>query len=242
MADQRGVRDKRKEPPVLEVEWGLPLALAPDNTYSTTVYAHLRGWWPGGRPTTADIAVHSSGQKKYGATVQFQRGDASYPLLGLLPGHHYLIVVKVSNLEIQKLLVVEKPEVEDTTLKDARKAADLADLGLKKTKAEAEIKKLAEPTPRTPSKIYVTFTGERGSYRFLVSGSDDKGLIPGLVISVVDGVRITTCEADAGGTAVFNAHFNEPDRYIEFRVGNEHNTIWRNRLPGPKQPNQLTLV
>lgn len=99
-----------------------------------------------------------------------------------------------------------------------------------------------DPEPRTPTKIYVTFTGVRGSYRFLVSASDAQGLIPGLVIPVVDGTNITTCETELDGTAIYDAHFNEPDRYFEFRVGNEHDTIWRNRLPGPKQSNQLTLV
>ena len=282
MADERSRqgRDRRGRGPHLRLDLSDYEKETGRKSYLVRLEAWLGGWnGPSPRVRVVVDGIPWQGQDLY--PLDRQR-SLSLTIGGLFSGvHTFVVATEGGECRNFRSLNIPKPEEKDPVLEAAQKAADLAALGLKKTKDDAEIKKVvdslkpkvpdqeldgakrnkelaelerdiaqaqrarqeseARSESRKPNKIYVTFVGERGSYRFHASSSDDKGFIPGLVIPVVDGVKITTCVADSDGTAVYDANFNEPDRYFEFRVGNEHDTIWRNRLPGPKQPKQLKL-
>ncbi len=100
MADDRN--KKRHGEPVLDFHWDIP-ELSADKTYSTIIRINLSGWWEGGRPKSVSVSVYREGEKRSPAVpVAVQNGAAEYPLVGLEPGHHYLVVVSTADFRVSK--------------------------------------------------------------------------------------------------------------------------------------------
>ena len=151
MADDR--KKKHGGEAVLEFFWD-SFELAADQTFSTTIRIKLTGWWEGGKPREVGVSVYQRGQEPpAGSAVRIQSGYGTFPLAGLLPGHHYLVVVYIGErLPVQKMIVV--PELPKKPTKDEKKTADFkaktklvqAEKELEKAKQE-EIPKPKKPTP-----------------------------------------------------------------------------------------------
>ena len=103
------VDDRKKErgESVLEFFWD-SLELAADKTYSTTLRIKLSGWWEGGKPREVGVSVYQKGEEPAdGSSVRIQKGFGTFPLTGLLPGHHYLVVCYIGDrTPVQKMIVV----------------------------------------------------------------------------------------------------------------------------------------
>lgn len=91
----------------------------------------------------------------------------------------------------------------------------------------------AKKPGKKPKKVYVTFTGKPGEQKLVISVSDENGnFVPGASVKLVDGDDIRSLKTDEDGTLVYPMKFTEKDRYVEVRVGNEYDQIWRARLNG----------
>ena len=216
---------RRNTPPSLELSHG-PIVKAGDNTFSTTVCVSISGWWEGGLPRGVKLYVDDEEENEIG--VQDRR--VSFPLVGLEAESHHVVAATVREHWVEKLITVpplpepkrpeeEALERERTELERARVADELADLKTPK---------------RVARKVYVTFVGDWGKQRLLVSVSDEAGnFIPGASVVIVDGEEVHDRKTNGNGSLVYQMDFAEQDRYVEVRAGNEHDLIWRARLNGP---------
>ncbi|TSC91300.1 MAG: hypothetical protein G01um10142_28 [Parcubacteria group bacterium Gr01-1014_2] len=141
-------RKKKGGEPVLEFFWD-SLELAADKTYSTTLRIKLTGWWEGGRPKEVGVSVYEKGQEPpAGYPARIQNGFGTSPLVGLLPGHHYLVVVYIGDrLPVQKMITV--PELPKPA-KPEEEALGRERTGLERARVASEKRKLIvqekEPT------------------------------------------------------------------------------------------------
>lgn len=152
MADFR--KRKHGGEPVLEFFWD-SLELAADNTYSTTIRIRVSGWWEGGRPRSLAVSVHQRGEEPpAGYQVAVQNNSAIYPLTGLLPGHHYLVVVFTADYrrQVEKLIPVPEIPKPKKSTSDEKKTVALK-ARLERVKAEQELeeaeRKLARGLKKT---------------------------------------------------------------------------------------------
>lgn len=215
---------ERRTPPSLKLSFG-SIVRAADNTFSAVARANLLGWWEGGLPREATLYMDGESTSN-----EIHERVASFPLVGLQPETHHVVTARIREHYVEELLVVpvlprpkrpeeEALEIERTELERARVADDLADLATQK---------------RVAKKVYVTFVGDWGKQRLLVSVSDVAGnFIPGASIVIVDGEEIHDKKTNGNGSLVYQMGFTEEDRYVEVRAGNEHDLIWRARLNGP---------
>lgn len=107
---------------VLDFRWD-PLELAADQTYSTTIRIEVSNWWEVEAPKQVSVSVFQRGEDPPdGYPVVVQKGKALYPLTGLTPGHHYLVVVSGKDRPVWKLIPApelpkpKKPEVPKNVL------------------------------------------------------------------------------------------------------------------------------
>lgn len=159
MADDR--RDKRRSEPVLDFYWDPP-ELAVDKTYSTTIRIKVLGWWEGGKPRQVGVSFRQKGeQPKDSRLVVVQNSFGVHPLPGLLPGHHYLVVVFTEDhrRQVEKLIPVpEIPKLKKPT--DDEKKTDVFKAKAKRLQAEKEfkeaergLKQVEPPEPKSRLKI-----------------------------------------------------------------------------------------
>ena len=203
MADDR---KKKGGEPVLEFFWD-SLELAADKTYSTTLRIKLTGWWEGGRPREVGVSIYQKGQEPpAGNAVRIQNGFGTFPLVGLEPGHHYLVVCYIEDrLPVQKMVAVP------------------------------ELPKLAKAELKIPKGISVTISGERGRQKLLISVSaEDDSLIPGFVGTLVDGGDIHKFKTDEDGLWIYQLNISEPSRQVQVLAGNTPDLVWQARLLGPR--------
>jgi len=222
---RRNRQGQRNKPLSLELSFG-PLVRAKDNTFSTTVFVDIFGWWEGGRPNTVELHIDQEVVE-----VELYERSASYPLVGLEPESHHVIAAVVRGHRQERLLFVpplpkpKRPEEE---------ALELEKIELERTRVAAEITTLTTKPVKAAKKLYVTFTGEGGRQRLVISISDEAGnFVPDAPLVIVDGESVKSTRANGTGKLVYPLNFTERDRYVEVRAGNEHDLIWRARLNGP---------
>jgi len=85
-----------------------------------------------------------------------------------------------------------------------------------------------------PATIYVTFAGEHGKQRLVVSVGDMAGnFLPNATVLVIDGEDVRSLRTTANGTVTYQMHFTEESRYVEVRAGATESLVWQARLNGP---------
>lgn len=137
MADDRKKEHRGRGEPALEFRWD-PLVPASDGTFSTTIRIQVSGWWLEGRPNQVVVSHYQRGQEPpAGDAVRIQKGQGTFPLTGLNPGHHYHVVAYIGDrLPVQNIIFVpelprpkkpeqEKLESEQIELERARIARQL---------------------------------------------------------------------------------------------------------------------
>lgn len=147
MADDR----KQGGEPVLEFSWD-SLELAADQTYSTTLRINLSGWWEGGRPRQVVVAFYKRGQDPLsGNSVRIQKGYGTFPLTGLEPGHHYLVVVYIGDrLPVQKMIAVsELPKPK----RPEEEALETERIRLERAKVARQLKEIEPLKPKRKLKV-----------------------------------------------------------------------------------------
>ncbi len=232
MADEkkkprRKRRRGQRKPPFLELSFG-PIVRAKDNTFSTTIFIGVSGWWEGGRPDKATLSIGVEPPME----IHLHEGTGSYPLVGLEPESHLVVGAEVRGRVVERLLTVpslpkpKRPEEE---------ALEREKTELERARVAEDIRKILKPT-KVPKKLYVTFSGEDGRQKLFISVSDESGsLIPDFPVIIVDGEEAKHKKTNGNGSLVYQLNFTERDRYVEVRAGNEHNLIWRARLNGPRR-------
>lgn len=133
-----------------------------------------------------------------------------------------------------EVVIPEKPKAKSAVLQEAEDTEALA----RKAEAEYKVWKLqegAKPKPKVPKKLSVTFSGQRGQQKLLISvAADDGSLIAGFRGTVVDGEEMKPFETGADGTVAYPTDFTEVERSFEVKAGNSRELIWRGLLLGPK--------
>lgn len=183
----------------LDFRWD-PLELAADQTYSTTIRVEITRWWEHEAPGQVSVSVRQSGQDVLpGNPILVQRGKAIYPLTGLQPKHHYLVVVtgggrSVENMiRVPELLEPKRPEqealeLEQVQLKRAQVSSEHRKLAAqekkltadeKKTsalkakteriKAEQELKEAERKGIPNPTDLAIDYFGGNGKYKFFIT-------------------------------------------------------------------------
>lgn len=201
MADDRKRKDGGE--PVLEFFWD-SLELAADQTYSTTLRIKLTGWWEGGKPREVGVSVYEKGQEPpAGSAVRIQKGFGTFPLIGLLPGHHYLVITYIGErLPVQKMILVpELPKPE-------------------KPKAPKNLLVSVSGMPGK-QKLLISIAAEDGTF------------IPNQLFTIVDGDRVASRKTGRKGVATYKVNFAEHSRYFEVRAGNTEDLVWQEQVPGP---------
>lgn len=141
-------------PGTLDFRWD-PLELAADQTYSTTIRVEITRWWEHEAPGQVSVSVRQRGQDVLpGSPTLVQRGKAIYPLIGLQPKHHYLVVVTGGGRSVENMIrVPELPEPK----RPEQEALELERIQLERTKVYSERRKLAaqekEPTLKRQVKV-----------------------------------------------------------------------------------------
>ena len=111
---KRGQERRQNKPPSLELSFG-PIVRAKDDTFSTTIFIGVSGWWEGGWPETATLSVGVEAPME----IHLHQGTGSYPLVGLEPESHLIVGAKVKGREVEKLLTV--PALPKSPMKVAKK-------------------------------------------------------------------------------------------------------------------------
>ena len=229
-------KDQRKEegrnkPPTIELSYDYdPVEGVEDGTFATTVQVKMSGRWYKGKPTFAMLRMDNEEEVR----VEIRDGSGSFPFIGLKPKSYHVLTASARGYSAKILLTVpplpkpkrpeeEALERERTELERARIAHELNTLTTKPTKVA--------------KKLYVTFTGEDGQQRLVITVSDEAGnLIPNFRVVIIDGDTEKSRMTSAAGRLAYQTNFTERDRYVEVRAGNEHDLIWRASLNGPRQP------
>ncbi|MBI3305070.1 hypothetical protein HYZ80_01975 [Candidatus Parcubacteria bacterium] len=146
MADEgRDRRERRRQRPSVEIT-NTPLALAADDTYSTTLRAFARGDWEGEIPE----AIFYMDGERFGRAVPVQDRYATKAITGLGPGHHYLAEVAIGGQRTERLLMVpelpKQKSAEEVSLEHDK-------LKLERTKVAAELARLRQRPDSNEKKL-----------------------------------------------------------------------------------------
>lgn len=135
--------------------------------------------------------------------MRIQKGNGTFPLTGLLPGHHYLVVAYIGDrTPVQKLITVpELPKPE-------------------KPKAPKNILVSVSGVPGK-QKFLISIAAEDGTF------------IPNQPFTLVDGDHVADCKTGKNGVATYKTDFTEPSRHFEVRAGNTKDLVWQEQVSGP---------
>ncbi|MEK7579790.1 MAG: hypothetical protein AAB469_01190 [Patescibacteria group bacterium] len=123
----------------IDFRWD-PLELAADATYSTTIKVEITRWWETGAPREVSVSVRQPGEDTSpGRQVLVQRGKAVYPLTGLQPKHHYLVVVTGEDRPVEKFISV--PEL-PRPKRSEEEVFELEQIQFKRAQISSEHRKL----------------------------------------------------------------------------------------------------
>ena len=182
----------------IDFRWD-PLELAADQTYSTTIRVEVTRWWEAGAPRGVSVSVRQPGEDlPPGRQVLVQRGKAIFPLTGLQPKHHYLVVVTGEDRPVEKFIPVpelpkpktpeqEALELERTQLERARVYSERKKLAAQErkptsdekrtvalkaktewVKAEKDLKEAERKEAPHPTDFSVEKFGDNGKYKLLI--------------------------------------------------------------------------
>lgn len=210
MADDR--EGKHGGEPVLDFRWD-PLVLAFNHKYSTTIRIELTGWWGEDRPREVAISCYQEGEAPPdGNTVRIQKGRGIFPLTGLEPGHHYLVVCYIGDrLPVQKVITVpELPKSKEVPYPTDFVVEDVGDNG--------------------KYKLFISV--------FLKEKPESVGVgVPEVVVTILDKDSGQSWETKtgAGGTVIFDVpEFTEREKNVAVFVGVMKPKYLK--LLGPKVP------
>ncbi|MBI2624549.1 hypothetical protein HYW67_03575 [Candidatus Parcubacteria bacterium] len=223
MADARR-EDRKPTTPNIDLTWSNP-ELAPDNTYSTTLYIFVGGSWMNGLPDRARFRV--DGADWYDPVPIFNR-RASKPLTNLLPGSHCRIEVEVRGLIVERLLLVPPLPKQKTTEQERNERA-IADLELdtKLAGAERANQEARRAPPPIIPKLSVEPLGFKPNLRFIVHLTDHeiRGTAGKVEVSTrADPTLFEIVEVDSSGSTIWPPRdasaitFPDKRRTYRFRI------------------------
>ncbi|MBI4034219.1 MAG: hypothetical protein HY378_01585 [Candidatus Brennerbacteria bacterium] len=198
--EPRNRRGRQDKPPSVHMSHG-PVLRARDDTFSTTIFVSIEGWFEGGDPKVAELYLGEAESFE----IDFHERRASLPLTGLKPESHHVIAAVVHEHRRELLLVVPalpKPKrPEEETLERER-------IGLERARVRKDREDLEKSatTKKLPAKFVVDPYRVGNDVSLLIRVGNREGTgVANAKLTVRDSVKgIQTLHCDEDGEYEYN--------------------------------------